>query len=245
MGGYPERVNPFFSPTRKPSAEEMEEIQINKIVRSRRRTIALVVTPDAKLIVRAPFHVPVSYIRNMVADKSVWIKKKLLEISKRPKCAVKEYVNDEEFLYLGRKYRLRIVENARANIELTECLELSSDILPRAEEAIRRWYRSEALRLIKERCARYATAMTCQPVSVRISEARRRWGSCGPKGTLNFSWRLIMAPPDIIDYVIVHELSHIGQLDHSRLYWDKVRNIMPDYKERENWLKDNEGLLNV
>jgi predicted metal-dependent hydrolase len=84
-----------------------------------------------------------------------------------------------------------------------------------------------------------------KPVAIKITEARKRWGSCGSKGTLNFSWRLIMAPMEVIDYVIVHELAHIGQLNHSPTYWRKVAEILPDYKKREKWLKENGGLLSI
>ena len=77
------------------------------------------------------------------------------------------------------------------------------------------------------------------------SAGGKRWGSSGPKGTVNFSWRLIMAPMGIIDYVIVHELVHLEQRDHSRLFWDKVKSILPDFKRRQKWLKDNERVLNI
>ncbi len=91
--------------------------------------------------------------------------------------------------------------------------------------------------------------LRCDPLlfsfSVKITNAQKRWGSCGPRGTLNFSWRLIMMPVEVIDYLIVHELVHIGQPDHSRLFWTKVRCILPDYKEREKCLKQNDRLLTL
>jgi hypothetical protein len=71
----------------------------------------------------------------------------------------------------------------------------------------------------------------------------KRWGSCGPKGTLNFSWRLVMAPIEIIDYVIVHELIHLEEKNHSEVFWRKMRTIMPDYEKRQEWLKSNENSL--
>jgi predicted metal-dependent hydrolase len=83
------------------------------------------------------------------------------------------------------------------------------------------------------------------PASIRISDARRRWGSCTYNGGLNFSWRLIQAPLEIVDYVIVHELVHLRQHDHSKKFWDKVEALMPDYERRREWLRKNERLLSL
>ena len=83
------------------------------------------------------------------------------------------------------------------------------------------------------------------PETIRITDARQRWGSCTHKGGLSFSWRLIQAPPEIVDYVVVHELVHISQPDHSKKFWDKIRKIMPDFEQRRNWLKDHEWLLKI
>ncbi len=223
----------------------MEEITINKIVRSRRRTITLVVTQDSTLVVRAPLRASISYIESMVRKKSAWIRQKLFEVSLRPKPPAKEFVNGEEFLYIGQAYKLCIVEHAEKDIELKDNLCLSARVKPIARYVLRRWYKSAALKIIGQRCQWYADATGYKPVAIKITEARKRWGSCGSKGTLNFSWRLIMAPMEVIDYVIVHELAHIGQLNHSPTYWRKVADILPDYKKREKWLKENGGLLTI
>jgi len=224
----------------------MDEIRISKIVRSRRRTVALVITPEAELIVRAPLRVPLFYIKGLVGKKEAWIRKKMSELSGRAKSRPKAFVADEEFLYLGRSYKLHIVADAATGVEIREqFLCLSAGVLPGAREAIIGWYKAEARRAIAERCELYAKIAGCAPSSVKITGARKRWGSCGPKGTLNFSWRLIMAPREVVDYVVVHELAHIGQLDHSPAYWSKVRGILPDYRVQEKWLKDNATLLDI
>jgi predicted metal-dependent hydrolase len=223
----------------------MEEITINKIMRSRRRTITLIITPDSTLVVRAPLGASNSYIAGVVRKKSAWIKKKLLEASLRTKPPAREFVNGEDFLYLGQTYKLCIVERAIRDIELKENLCLAARVMPIARYVIRRWYKSAAAKIIGQRCQWYADVNGFNPLSVKITEARKRWGSCGPKGTLNFSWRLIMAPVEVIDYVIVHELAHIGQLNHSPAFWCKVAAILPDYKKREKWLKENGSMLTV
>ncbi len=81
--------------------------------------------------------------------------------------------------------------------------------------------------------------------SIKITSAKKRFGSCSPNGSLNFSWRLMMAPLNIIDYVVVHELVHIEERNHSKNFWNKVRIILPDYKQSEKWLKDNSQLLTI
>lgn len=223
----------------------MEEITINKIMRSRRRTLTLIITPDSTLVVRAPLGASNSYIESMVRKKSAWIKRKLFETSLRPKAPTREFVNGEEFLYIGQAYKLCIVEQAQKDIELKDNLYLSARVEPLARYVIRRWYKSAAAKIIGQRCQWYADATGLKPISVKITEAKRRWGSCGAKGTLNFSWRLIMAPMEVIDYVIVHELVHIGQLNHSPEFWCQVADVLPDYKKREKWLKENGGLLTI
>ncbi len=224
----------------------MDEIRISKIVRSRRRSIALIVTPDANLIVRAPLHVPLRYIKGVISRKEAWIRKKMSELASMAKPLDKAFVPDEEFLYLGRNYKLCVVANATDSVEVREpFLYLSAGLLPCARDAVIRWYKAEALREIADRCQFYAKIMGCTPTSIKITNARKRWGSCGPKGTLNFSWRLIMAPGEVIDYVVVHELAHIGQLNHARMFWNKVRCILPDYRLQEQWLKDNAFLLAI
>jgi len=223
----------------------MEEIIIDKIVRSRRRTITLVVMQDSTLVVRAPLHTSISYIESMVRKKSSWIRQKLFEVSMRPKPAVKEFVDGEEFLYIGRAYKLCIVEQAEKDIELKDKLFMTARVMPIARYVLRRWYKSAALKVIGLRCQWYVETTGLKPVSVKITEARKRWGSCGSKGTVNFSWRLIMAPMEVIDYVIVHELAHIGQLNHSKAYWRLVADILPDYQKREKWLKENGSLLTM
>ena len=165
--------------------------------------------------------------------------------SQRPKPRPKEFIDGEEFLYLGRKYELSLVPRATKDVELTDRLCLADRVRPFASRALKRWYQVAARQFIGQRCEWYAASIGCQPVSVKINDARKRWGSCGSKGTLNFSWRLIMAPPDIIDYVVVHELAHIGQLNHSAAFWRRVADVLPDYKIREAWLQENGGLLTL
>lgn len=221
----------------------MDPIAIEKIIRSKRKTIALVITQDAALIVRAPLFTPREYIENLVRKKSAWIKQKIRDVKKRPDLVEKEFVNGEGFLYLGKTYKLQIIEDNLLDIEISDKLCISRRLLPDARNHLKDWYKAEAEKKIIERCAYYTKITGYVPNTVKISNAERRWGSCTSKGTLNFSWRLIMAPLEIIDYVVVHEMIHLNQSDHSKVFWNKIRSILPDYEKRKVWLKENEKLL--
>ena len=209
----------------------MEEIKIDKIVRSRRRTIVLIITQDSELVVRAPLRVSLAYINSLIRRKSAWIRRKLLEMSKKPKAEAKEFSEGEEFWYLGGRYKLCILREARQDIELTDQLYVSEKVMSRAGEALKQWYKAEAL------------ITGYRPLAIKISDAKKRWGSCSRKGALNFSWRAIMAPPAVVDYLLVHELVHIGHLNHSKQFWNRVREILPDYKRQEQWLRENDMVI--
>ena len=104
-------------------------------------------------------------------------------------------------------------------------------------------YRKEARRRITERAAYFAEKMGVDYGRIAIKAAKTRWGSCSAKGNLNFHWKLILMPPAILDYVVVHELAHRIEMNHSPRFWTQVERILPDYRERRRWLKENGGLI--
>jgi predicted metal-dependent hydrolase len=223
----------------------MDDFPIEKIVRSHRRTIALVITPDAHLIVRAPFRVPAAVIDEMIREKSGWIRKKIAEMKQRPRATIHRYEEGEIFSFLGRSYPLHFTEDGRGRIERTDRLCVCHTLRPDVQRRLKAWYREEARKEIHARCMWFSLTTGYVPASIRISDARERWGSCTHKGGLNFSWRLIQAPLEIVDYVIVHELVHISQHDHSKKFWAKVKEILPDYERRRQWFRENERLLRI
>jgi hypothetical protein len=223
----------------------MEDIPVEKIIRSRRRTLSLEVTPAATLIVRAPLKASSAYIEEMIRQKSSWILRKQDEMKRRPLSPCHEYTEGELFLFLGRSYPLHIVEGGSMTIERSDKLCVSRTFMPRIRNQLRRWYMEEARRELQARCIWFSMKTGLTPAAIRITDARKRWGSCTHTGSINFSWRLIQVPPEIVDYVVVHELVHIDQPDHSKKFWGKVRKIMPDYECRRKWLHDNERLLGI
>ena len=223
----------------------MEEIPVEKIIRSRRRTIGLEVTPAATLIVRAPLRAPAAYIEEIIRQKRSWILRKFDEMKQRPLSPCYEYAEGEVFFFLGRAYPLQVVNEGSITIERSDKLNISRTRMPDIRNQIKRWYREEAHKEIHARCMWFSMKTGHVPTTIRITDARQRWGSCTHKGGLNFSWRLVQAPPEIIDYVVVHELVHISQPDHSKKFWAKVREIIPDYEQRRKWLRENERLLKI
>jgi hypothetical protein len=102
-----------------------------------------------------------------------------------------------------------------------------------------RWYRKETEKVILERIEYYKTKFSTGPAKIKIKEQKRRWGSCSSRGSIYFNWRIIMAPPLVIDYVIVHEMSHLIYRNHSPKFWKQVESILPDYKVHKKWLRDH------
>ena len=223
----------------------MPEIPVEKIVRSRRKTIALEITPQATLVIRAPKNVPFAYIEQMIRKKQAWILDKFKEMKRRPPAVVHQYEEGEVFWFLGRSYPLQFTDTPSGSIERTDRLCVPGRFRDGVEGHIQEWYRQEAAKEIRSRVMWFSMMTGYAPESVRISDAKARWGSCTHKGGLNFSWRLIQAPLGIVDYVILHELVHLRQMDHSPKFWQKMAELMPDYDRRRQWLRENERLLRV
>ncbi len=106
-------------------------------------------------------------------------------------------------------------------------------------ETLEKRYRSAARTQFEQRCAYYRQFTGGSYTSITVRNQKTRWGSCSSSGTLSFNYRLIFAPPAVLDYVVVHELCHLTHMNHSRAFWDKVGAVMPDYKARRQWLKDH------
>ncbi len=224
----------------------MEDIRIEKIVRSKRKTIALQVTDNATLIIRAPYDVDEETLLRVMLKHEKWIRKKIEEIKRRdPKAGKKEFVNGEGFLYLGKYYKLTIVDNQDVPLHFDNSFYLLRDYLPVARDVFINWYKERAYEKIKERVAFYAQKRGLKYNRINITNAEKRWGSCSAKGNLNFSWRLIMAPLPVIDYVVVHELVHLVERNHTREFWAKVKLLMPDYEKYRSWLKEKGYLLTL
>ncbi len=215
-------------------------MKIDHIIRTKRKSIALIIEQDGRLVVRAPMRVSDADIKHLVKQKEGWIREKQKQVKdKSTQSTPKVYMDGEEFLYLGKSYKLKIVADLNPALVLSRKFYLSLRALPKAESVFTKWYRDQARAVISERVKLYAARHGFKYRKIRITSARTRWGSCSSMGNLNFTWRLVMAPPEVIDYVVVHELAHLQVNNHSKEFWNQVGCIMPDYKKRLRWLKEN------
>jgi predicted metal-dependent hydrolase len=219
-------------------------ISIDRLVRSSRRTVAIVVERDGSLTVRAPFRLAEARIRAFVESHSAWISKNQIKLRTAPPFPLKRYAEGEIFLYLGQPYPLTIVPHQRPVLELNGAVfRLAKSALPKADQAFVRWYKEQARRLLSDRVFSFAGEYGFRYQKIRISSARTRWGSCSSHATLSFTYRLVLAPPEVVDYVVLHELVHTRIRNHSKTFWNKLGELMPDYKQRLTWLKKNGKFL--
>lgn len=220
------------------------EITITKIVRSARKTVAIEITPDGCIIIRAPKRLSLKAIEELVQDKEKWIRGKLQEIGRQQKLLQPlQFRTGDELWFLGEKYTFTVTDGSGMIYLQGDKLYFPQEQLERGPELLSRWFKKEAEGILLERTEYFSGLTGIKHNSVKITAARKRWGSCSSKGTLSFSWRLLQAPLPVIDYVVVHELVHIEHMNHSRQFWARVEEILPDYREKREWLRQNRWLL--
>lgn len=153
--------------------------------------------------------------------------------------------NGDALYYLGEKRVLTVIREQRTRAKVKCVMDRILIWVPYEadykykREQLEKWYRKEALAVIREKAEAYAGILSVQFESIRIKDQKSRWGSCSSKGNLNFNWRILMAPEPVCDYVIIHELCHLVFMDHSANFWNLVESICPEYKQYKKWLKEN------
>lgn len=215
-----------------------------RLIRSHRKTVGLIVERDASLTVRAPLRMPRSEIERLVRRKRSWIDgKQDLARERTAALAEKQFAEGESHLYLGARHPLTL-EAGRPCLRFDgRRFLLCPSQAHRGRELLIRWYRDQTRRLCTDRADRYVARMGLSYKSVRVSGAMQRWASCGSTGNLNFSWRLVMAPLQVIDYVVVHELAHRAHPNHSAAFWELVQTVLPDCRDLRAWLRKQGHLL--
>ena len=221
-------------------------MKIDQIIRSNRKTYSLEVKPDGRLIVRAPKAASDDLIEGMIAKKADWITKTQSRLARQyPKLKPPSFTPGEQFWYLGEKYPLRLTDRQRPLLDLDEAFYLSKNRRNNAKEIFTEWYREETRKITADLIANYNRDYHFKVNQVRITSARTRWGSCSGKNNLNFTYRLSMAPLEVIDYVVIHELAHLKIRNHSKAFWDAVARFKPDYKKHRKWLKEHGAVLSL
>ncbi|MGS0827729.1 M48 family metallopeptidase [Shewanella sp. 0m-8] len=233
----------------KPEQVEVKGLCVD-VVRTSRTKTASIKVDDGLVSVVVPKALDIERIQQLVADKYLWIIQKIALHEESKPASDREFVSGEAYAYLGRNYRLKVVAGAYSPVKLIQGRLVATlpDGAKRSNlvrDAVIRWYKLNALRKIKEKVRRYSKVMGLEPKSIGIKTFKSRWGSCSPKGELDFNWVIVMAPNRVVDYVVIHELCHLKQLDHSPKFWKEVERVMPDYAEHKEWLKVNSGKLVV
>jgi len=217
-----------------------------KLFRSHRKTISLKITPQAEIIVRAPHRVSKVEIDRLVASKSSWIEKHLVTARQREKVRESFAVDYGDAVQL-RGADIPITARPGSRIGYSEgsedgeqtCFYMPPGLPPgEIKRCAAEIYKLAAKNHLPQRTHYFANIMGIKPVRVGITSAKTRWGSCSTEKRINYSWRLMMASDDIIDYVIVHELAHILEFNHPGQFWATVASVLPDYKQRRERLKE-------
>lgn len=208
---------------------------------ARRRTIQITVERTGELILSAPPEVGIDQLRDFVGEKRFWIYTKLAEKDRlQRKVPRKEFVTGEGFLYLGRTYRLKMVETQATPLKLVNGrFALSRDAQANARDHFIRWYSERARVWLSGRVADYQSRMEVAPAGVKVQDLGYRWGSCGKGDWLYFHWKTILLPPRIAEYVVVHEIAHLHEPHHTPAFWLRVERAMPDYTQRRAWLAEH------
>jgi predicted metal-dependent hydrolase len=208
---------------------------------SRRKTASIYIERDGQVSLLVPDTLSDHQINALIESKRKWIYRSLAEWQDLNATRVQRtYVNGEGFLYLGRSYRLKLVAEQSAPLMLKDgyfCLRANNGSLLDAATTFGEFYRQRGKQRICERVAFFQSRMGVYPKTVRVLDMQHRWASCTPKGNLNFHWKCIMAPPTILDYIIVHELAHLLHRNHTEAFWHEVDKVVPDYRERKLWLR--------
>lgn len=220
---------------------KLEGIEIKIEKTDRRKTLSIFIERDGSVRVLAPASSSDDIIEKAVRAKQYQIFTKLAKWKELNQGKVnRQFVNGQSFLYFGRNYRLSIVENQEVPLKLSQgYLTLDKSKLTKAQDVFKQFYKEKAEQKIKERLKQIEEKFQEKPTSIKVMELQNRWASWTPKHGLNFHWKCAMAPVPVIDYIITHEMVHLKYPNHSPEFWNELDKKMPNFKEHENWLKQN------
>lgn len=228
------------------NSRKVRDIEYHLLPGTSRKTTDIVIERNGKIVVRPPEHYEPEQVDAVVESKRMWIYRNLAEWKDlNASAVVREWVSGETFLYLGREHRLSLVSGQDRILKLKHgsfCLD--RDCIERlgtkgARDSFKSFYIEKGQERFASRVAFYAPKVGVKPATLKVKEMGYRWASCGTTGTLNFHWKCMMAPPQIIDYIVVHELCHLHHRNHTDAFWNEIDKVMPDYRERKNWLRQH------
>ena len=210
-----------------------------QLERRQRRTVGLKITQTG-LVIHAPKRISQSQLEDIIVQKADWVLRKLASVTANRIPEI-QWQHGEQLLFLGNAITLTIEHNARSKAVEYEpgVLQLA---MPNQDEMliarkVVQWYKKQAITDFTRRLEIFSSKLGVKFTSLTLSNAASRWGSCNSKKEIRLNWRLLQAPPHIINYVVCHELAHIKEMNHSAKFWATVASIFPDYKAAEKELK--------
>lgn len=213
---------------------------------AKRKKLTITVERDSSVVVLAPESATDEAIDRVVQSRRQWLFDKLQNAPKYqelPHAPGKEVVSGESALYLGREYQMTLTSEPAGEVVFDRAFLIPQGTRLQTRRAFRDWYWGQAKAIILPRVSRYATELGVKVAEAVIVDNRLRWGSCTTKNNIRLNWRLIKAPMSVIDYVIVHELAHLLESNHTPDFWNIVRAKVPGAEKSKDWLKANGQLL--
>ncbi|MEF8849090.1 MAG: SprT family zinc-dependent metalloprotease [Candidatus Thermoplasmatota archaeon] len=213
----------------------------------KRKKIALNINQQGQITVKTPPHKKQDEINQFLDKKKQWMLNKIKTIEKQKnQNKKKEFLSGEKLPYKGRNYRLKVIKTNidKPKIKLqqgkfilkTPENKKHQKIYPQIRNQVKTWYKQKATQHLKKRIKKYSKQMGIKPQKTIIKELKNSWGEHKNK-QIKINWRIIMAPVNIQDYIIVHELTHLKENKHNQKFWNKISTTLPDYKKRIKWLK--------
>ena len=218
-------------------------IEPSEIIRSSRKTLAITIDSFGRLIVRAPLRCSEQRINAFLQEKEGWIVRKIAERKGAGIELPSENPHGYSFMLLGTTCKILLADTPKV------CYDKENGVvyLPakNPKERLVKWLKDNAKRIFTQVAFDTAKRMGVTYQSVGVTSARGRWGSCSGKNAIHFSFRLIYAPKEVIEYVVVHELAHTRHHDHSKAFWEEVAKFVPDWKQKRAWLKAHGSLMEI
>jgi len=213
-----------------------------QIIKKDVKQINIKVKPSCEVILTAPVNTTDEHIEYILKKRADWIANKIDFFSKYNVAVAKEYVSGENFIYLGRNYRLKVVESHDEAVKLQrgylQVFVRDKKSYTRKKRLVKAWYIQKANLHFKKAIAKYQPIVKKEIAHIHIREMKTRWGSCNPaKGYINLNSELIKKPTECIEYVIFHELAHLVYPDHSQKFYNYLTLFMPDWKKRKDRLE--------
>ena len=219
---------------------QLSELEV-KLIRSNRKTVSIYIERDGSVSARIPESISEVEIFKVLKSKEYQIHKNLAQWLQLNQTKVdREYVNGQSFLYLGRNYRLQIVDVIQEKLVFNKgYFYLSMSNKNHARELFIEFYKERLKEKLKSIIKHYKNQLGVNPSEIKIMELQNRWASCTTKGSVNFHWKCAMAPIDVLNYIVAHELTHLIHPNHTPAFWNELDKIIPSYNKQINWLKIN------